>query len=175
MKKGFAVENGIVNWRKSVNVDAYIGKNLTLSKAPASISSDFVEMNQTRCIFSEVNKSNPLNNRLIIRMSPGTKGRPIIFIEQSFKDFQKWFSNNIKDLKTPLEIKTSYILEKNDIDQFIQNLPKGYKFKPRIDAEKKKAKTKAKIIVTHIGDIVKYYYESSSCTKDMKKAFDQAN
>lgn len=170
MKKGFALENGIVNWGKSVDVDAYIGKNLTLAKDHASISSDFIEMDQTRCLFSEVNESNPLNNRLIIKMSPGTEGRRIIFIEQSFKDFQKWFSNIIKDLNTPLEIKTSYILEENDIDQFVQNLPKGYEVKPRID------KKKAKIFVTYIGDIVKYYYKSSSgCTKDMKKAFDQAN
>lgn len=150
MSKGFGAENGILNWKKSVNVEAYAGNRLTKFDSPINLSEDFVSMGEKRDIV--------IDGITRISMSPGTEGRRFIFIEQSFEDFNKCIGGEyLSYFDIPSELKVT------DLELFKQNLNCSIAGVPR-----------GNLKITEVGSIIKYNYTVNSSNDEMNKSYNSS-
>lgn len=153
LNKGFSVKEDKVDWKNSANIEAYSGNNLTLKDTPINITNNYVLMSEIRTIIK--------NDDLIIRMAPGSEGRRIIYIEQSFDDFNKCMNKRFKSL---FEITSEIKLNKDEIEIFKLKLNFKFAGVPRLGSIK----------VTNIGKLVKYYYTVDSSNAEMNSFYDRA-
>lgn len=157
LSKGFLVKDDKIDWKNKVNVEAYSGINLTILKGGYNnISGNHVSMDEIRTIYK--------NGETIIRIAPGTEGRRIVYVEQSFENFNNCMNKRFKSyFDIPSEIKLSHD-EIKLLEAFEQNLGFDKLGNPRNGIIK----------VTNIGITVKFNYKLQS-SDQINLYYDRAN
>ena len=158
--QGFPVENNKINWNGSVPLPIYSEDNLTsvdIENNQNDIQS-YVKMAEQRLVYRDDN--------LKVMMSPGTRDRRYVFIEQDFESFKTCL--NDVNVKSPLDLSNEIKLKDSDCKSFAQS------FNKLTDSKVDVGIPRGVLKITSIGKIISYYYSVQSSNSNMNSAFEKA-
>ena len=158
--QGFPVENNKINWNGSVPLPIYSEDNLTsvdIENNQNDIQT-YVKMAEQRLVYRDDN--------LKVMMSPGTRDRRYVFIEQDFESFKTCL--NDVNVKSPLDLSNEIKLKDSDCKSFAQS------FNKLTDSKVDVGIPRGVLKITSIGKIISYYYSVQSSNSNMNSAFEKA-
>ena len=162
ISQGFPIDNEKrIDWGKTVNMSIYSQDRLT------SIDLDTCDPNENAYVSMDTVVEVYRTDIITIKMSPGTKDRRIIYIDQSFEDFR--ICLNKPNLLSYFDLSNEISLNKDECKKFGMELSKLIDGKINCGIPRN-----GKLILLSIGNKISYYYKVESSNAKMNLAFESA-
>lgn len=156
--QGFLLDNNKIDWNVSVGLPIYSQKSLTSTDPNCCTPNEkeFVSMNEKRLVYK--------SDSITVMMSPGTKDRRYIHIEQTFDSFIRCLDSTT--ISSYLDLPNEIVLKDNECKLFGKNLSE------LIEGNIDIGIPRGKIVIELLGKTISYYYSVSSSNAKMNQAFE---